>query len=62
MEELIKADEVAKMLSVSTVTVYAWAREGKLPSYRLLNRRRCTRFRPEDVRELVKQIKVEKNN
>jgi excisionase family DNA binding protein len=37
-EPLIKIDEVARMLHVSKVTIFAWKKAGKIPFYRLSDR------------------------
>ncbi len=37
-EELIKIEEVCKLLNVSKVTIHAWKKSGKLPFYRISNK------------------------
>jgi len=44
------ADEVARHLRVSRMTVYRWAKSGKLPVYRI---GRLRRYRPHDVEALA---------
>ena len=49
-EPLLRPSEVARLLSCSNKTVYAWAASGYLPSVRL---GRLVRFRAGDVRQFV---------
>lgn len=51
--ELIKIDEVAKMLNVSKVTVFAWKKAGKIPFYRIANK---VYFKKNEVIESLKKI------
>ena len=48
---LLRAVQVAEVLGVSQWTVYAYAREGRLPSRELGPR--CIRFTAEDVAEFI---------
>jgi excisionase family DNA binding protein len=36
--QLIKIDEVGKLLNVSQVTIHAWKKSGKLPFYKISNK------------------------
>jgi excisionase family DNA binding protein len=49
--ELLGVREVARRLGVSTATVYRWASEDTLPSFRLSSN--ILRFRPEDMAAVV---------
>ena len=49
--QLIDAGQVAKMLKVSRSTVFAWARQGLLPSVKM---GRCVRFDLVDVRTFIR--------
>ncbi len=51
-ERLLRASEVAERLGVSQWTVYAYARDGRLPSRELSPR--VIRFTPQDVEEFVR--------
>lgn len=55
--QLLKPEEVAKMLKVAKVTPYAWARRGILPYYRLEG---AIRFKLEDIKAFVESRRVEK--
>lgn len=46
-ERLLKSDEVADALGVSSKTVGIWTREGRIPSIRIT--RRAIRYRMSDV-------------
>ena len=48
---LLRASDVARLLSVSARAVYRWAESGELASVRLSDR--AVRFREEDVAEFV---------
>ena len=52
-DELIKIEEVAKMLNVSKVTIFAWKKQGKIPFYRIANK---IYFKRNEVIESLKQI------
>jgi len=55
--QLLKPDDVARMLKVAKVTPYQWARRGVLPHYRLEG---VIRFKMDDVRAFVEARRVEK--
>ncbi|MFH1051552.1 MAG: helix-turn-helix domain-containing protein [bacterium] len=52
-DQLIKIDEVAKMLNVSKVTVFAWKKAGKFPFYRISNK---IYFRKNEILSALKKI------
>ena len=52
-DQLIKIDDVAKMLNVSKVTVFAWKKAGKIPFYRIANK---IYFKRNEVIESLKKI------
>ena len=55
---LLRPDEVAKALGITTDTVYKWCSRGLLPHYRL---EKCIRFKLEDVQEFLAQRRIEPN-
>ncbi len=55
--QLLKPEEVAKMLKVAKVTPYQWAKRGVLPHYRLEG---VIRFKLDDVKAFVEARRVEK--
>jgi excisionase family DNA binding protein len=55
--QLLKPDDVAKILKVSKCTPYQWARRGVLPHYRLEG---TIRFKIEDIKAFVEARRVEK--
>ncbi len=57
MEELLKPQEVARLLKIARVTPYQWARRGILPYYRLEG---TIRFKLEDIKAFVEARRVEK--
>ena len=57
MEELLNAEQVAKLLACRPVTVYKWLSKGLIPYYQL---GKCKRMRLEDVEEFVREHRVEK--
>lgn len=61
MEELqlLKAEDVAKILKVAKVTPYQWARRGVLPYYRLEG---TIRFKLEDIKAFIEAQRMEKKN
>lgn len=61
MEELqlLKAEDVAKILKVAKVTPYQWARKGVLPYYRLEG---TIRFKLEDIKAFIEAQRMEKKN
>ncbi|MHB8069869.1 MAG: helix-turn-helix domain-containing protein [Desulfobaccales bacterium] len=52
--QLISVEELARRLSVPPVTVYSWARRGKIPHYKV---ERCIRF---DETEILSWLKAKK--
>lgn len=52
-DQLIKIDDVSKMLGVSKVTVFAWKKAGKIPFYRISNK---IYFKKNEVIESLKKI------
>jgi excisionase family DNA binding protein len=55
--QLLKPEDVAKMLKVAKVTPYQWARKGVLPHYRL---EKTIRFKLDDVKAFVESRRVER--
>ena len=55
MEELLTADEVAKILKVSPSAVFKWAKRGIITSYRI--HEKCLRFKEEDIRTFIEHGK-----
>ena len=54
--ELLRPDQVAKAIGVTTDTIYKWVGRGMLPHYRI---ERCIRFRLEDVQQFLAQRRIE---
>lgn len=50
-EQLITADQVAALISISPKSIYRWASEGRLPSFR---EGRVIRFLASDVEAFIK--------
>jgi len=57
MKKLLKVDDVAEITRLSSVTIYKWAEEGKIPSFRLGNR---VRFDYEEIMQWIKEKKRER--
>ena len=55
MEELLTAEEVAKILKVTPSAIFKWAKRGIIPSYRL--HEKCLRFKIPDVEAFVQRGK-----
>ena len=55
--QLLRAEDVAKILKIARVTPYQWARRGILPFYQLEG---TIRFRLRDVKDFVEARRVEK--
>ena len=53
--QLLKPKDVAKQLSVATITIYKWCERGILPHFRLQG---CIRFSQEDVDAFVKRRRI----
>jgi excisionase family DNA binding protein len=54
-ENLMTVQEVAEHLRLHPVTVYKWAKRGRIPAIRLGY---ALRFRPSDIRELEEKAYV----
>jgi excisionase family DNA binding protein len=52
-QELIKIDDVAKMLNVSKVTIFNWKKSGKIPFYRIASQ---IFFKKSEVLDSLKKI------
>ena len=52
-DQLIKINEVAKILNVSKVTIFSWKKSGKLPFYRISNK---IYFKRNEIFEALKKI------
>jgi excisionase family DNA binding protein len=50
--DLLKTEEVARLLSVSPLTIRAWRFQGLLPCVRL---GRAIRYRPEDIEKIQRK-------
>jgi len=55
--QLLKPEDVARILKVAKVTPYQWARRGVLPHYRLEG---TIRFKLQDVKDFVEARRVER--
>ena len=55
--QLLRPEEVARILKVAKVTPYQWARKGILPCYRLEG---TIRFKLGDIKEFVEGRRIEK--
>ena len=55
VEELLRAEEVARILKVSPSAVFKWAKKGIIPSYRI--HEKCLRFKKPDVESFVERGK-----
>ncbi|HRP01654.1 MAG TPA: helix-turn-helix domain-containing protein [Candidatus Kapabacteria bacterium] len=53
-QELIKIDEVAKILQVSKPTVYDWKKRGLIPFYRMANK---IFFKKNEVYEALNKVR-----
>ena len=53
--QLLRAEDVARMLKVTPSAVFKWAKAGVIPSYRI--HEKCLRFKTEDVSALVEKGK-----
>jgi len=64
MEQLLTAEEVAKILKVSPSAIFKWAKRGIIPSYRI--HEKCLRFKKPDIEAFVEkgkgvELKYERN-
>ncbi|HMK77619.1 MAG TPA: helix-turn-helix domain-containing protein [Thermodesulfobacteriota bacterium] len=55
MEELLTAEEVAKILKVSPSAVFKWAKKRIIPSYRIYEK--CLRFKKPDIEAFIEKGK-----
>ena len=55
MEELLTAEEVAKILKVSPSAVFKWAKKGVIISYRI--NEKCLRFKKPDIEAFIEKGK-----
>ncbi len=55
MENLLKPQKVAEILSVKITTIYSWAKSGKIPSVKLNG---AVRFDSREVEEWVRSNKI----
>jgi len=64
MEKLLTAKEVAKKLSISVSAVYKWADERRINYINLGSdgKRRCIRFREEELQRIIEQKETNKLN
>lgn len=54
--QLLKPEDVARMLKIAKVTPYQWARRGVLPHYKLEG---TIRFKLEDIKAFIEARRVE---
>jgi excisionase family DNA binding protein len=55
--QLLRAEDVARILKVAKVTPYAWARKNKIAYYRIEG---VIRFKPEDLKAFIEARRVER--
>jgi excisionase family DNA binding protein len=55
--QLLRPEEVARMLKVAKVTPYKWAKRGVLPHYRLEG---TIRFKMDDIKAFIEARRVDK--
>ena len=55
--QLLRPEDVARMLKIAKVTPYQWARRGILPFYKLEG---TIRFKLDDIKKFVEVRRVEK--
>ena len=55
--QLLTPKEVAKLLSVTEVCVYQWAKRGVIPFYKV---EKCVRFSKDDLRSFLETRRVGK--
>ena len=55
-EDILKPDEVSRLLKVKTNTIYVWCKRGLLPYHQL---GRCVRLRLKDVEKFINDHRVE---
>ena len=53
--QLLRAEDVARMLRVTPSAVFKWAKAGAIPSYRI--HEKCLRFRIEDIVAFIEKGK-----
>ena len=55
MEELLTAEEVARILKISPSAVFKWSKKKIIPSYRI--HEKCLRFKEEDIKHFIERGK-----
>jgi excisionase family DNA binding protein len=53
--QLLRAEDVARILKVTPSAVFKWAKAGVIPSYRI--HEKCLRFKREDIATLIEKGK-----
>ena len=51
--QLLRAEDVARILKVTPSAVFKWAKAGVIPSYRI--HEKCLRFKREDIAAFVEK-------
>ena len=59
MKQLLTANQVAELLNCKSSTVYAWAKRGDIPSFKLNG---LLRFDPTDIEVWIKECRVAKED
>ncbi len=59
LDDLIRPDQLAKMLGVAQVTVYSWAKRGVIPHIRLEG---VIRFDREEIAQWIKERQIPVRN
>ena len=57
--KLLKVAEVAEITRLSEITIYKWAEDGRIPSFRLGNR---VRFDRDEIMEWLRRQRRENGN
>lgn len=55
MERLVSPEEAAEMLGIKVGTLYLWALQKRIPSYKL---GRCRRFKPAELQAWIEANRV----
>ncbi len=55
MNQLLKPQQVARLLNCSASAVYDWAEQGKIPAFKLNG---CLRFDPDEITEWVRKSRL----
>jgi excisionase family DNA binding protein len=58
LPDVLTADEVADILRASKYSVYRWAAQGRIPSFRI-GTTKAVRFRREDIERIVAESQAE---